>query len=380
MTNKQRFISFLYTKIAKPIFFKIDPEKIHNIFLDAGRIMGKCRVMKKITSLLFNYKNEKLEQEYFGIKFRNPVGLSAGFDYNADLTTLLGDVGFGFESMGTVTNKYYEGNKKPRLGRLPKSKSLLVNKGFKSLGIEEVLNNRVKFKDEDFQVGISIGATNSPETSEACTQIEDIINSFNFLVNHKHADKFAFYELNISCPNVVGSGTLAEPEPLKEILTKIREINFDKPLFVKFQLEIEWELAKELVQIMIDHKVDAVIISNLLKKKDNFDFVKEEIDNITNNNLKGNFSGKCTEDLSNDLISKVYSEFGDRVKIIGVGGIFSAEDAYEKIKRGASLVELITGMIYEGPQVIGSINAGLVEMLEKDGYSNISEAIGAYHE
>lgn len=376
MSIKSQTIGFLYRKIYKPILFTQDPERVHNAFTKVGNLLGKYKVTKKITRWMFNYENSKLTQTVAGIEFRNPVGLSGGFDYDGHMTEILGDTGFAFESMGTVTYNYYEGNKKPRLGRLPKSKSLLVNKGFKSEGLKNVLEHSPEFKDDDFKVGISIGATNSPETSDSDTQIADIIKSFKYLINHEKAEKFAFYELNISCPNVQGVGTLAEPGPLNEVLTKIRALNIKRPLFVKFQLEIEWELAKELVQIMIDHKVDAIIISNLLKKKKNFEFEKDEIGKIIEQELKGNFSGKCTEELSNDLISKVYKEFGDQIKIIGVGGIFNTEDAYEKIKLGATLVELITGMIFEGPQAIGEINEGLVKLLEADGYGNIGEAVG----
>ncbi len=129
---------------------------------------------------------------------------------------------------------------------------------------------------------------------------------------------------------------------------------------------------------MINHNVDAVIIANLLKNKNNYSFEIGEIDEIINNNLKGNFSGKATEKLSNQLIGNIYREFGNKIKIIGVGGIFSAEDAYEKIKHGASLVQLITGMIFEGPQLIGQINKDLVSLLEKDSYNSINDAVGIY--
>ena len=172
---------------------------------------------------------------------------------------------------------------------------------------------------------------------------------------------------------------LAEPEILNQLLEGIREVIGDRILFVKFQAEIEWKEARELVKIMIHHEVDAITVANLVKKRENPAFDKGEIEEINRQGWKGNFSGKPVEKFSNDLISNIYREFGDQIKIIGVGGIFSAEDAYEKIKRGASLVQLITGMIFKGPQLIGEINRGLVRLLKEDGYTHISEAVGEYH-
>ena len=130
---------------------------------------------------------------------------------------------------------------------------------------------------------------------------------------------------------------------------------------------------------MINHKVDAVIVANLLKKKSNYKFEESEINEIIDNNLKGNFSGKPTEKISNELIGKVYQEFGDQIKIIGVGGVFSAEDAYEKIIHGASLVQLITGMIFEGPQLIKKINKGILRFMKRDGFDSLDQAIGSYY-
>ncbi len=370
---------FLYQKILKPILFLNDPEKVHDAFTKIGVFLGKFRFTKWIMRKLHAYEHPMLEQELFGIHFCNPVGLSAGFDYNVQLTKIMGDVGFAFMSGGTVTFQPYEGNPRPRLARLPKSKSLLVNKGFKSAGLPAVLKNISFTQYYPAQVGISIGATNSPFVCDPDAQVKDILESFRYLMQHETRDQFAYFELNISCPNVAGSGVLADPEVLDFLLKRIREIIGDKTLFVKFQAEIDWEEARELVRIMIHHKVDAIIVANLLKKKSNYAFDKEEIQRVIEHEWKGNFSGKPVEKFSNDLISNIYREFGDAIKIIGVGGIFSAEDAYEKIKRGASLVQLITGMIFEGPQLIGDMNRKLVQLLKRDGYENIQEAVGVYH-
>lgn len=370
-------INILYKGILKPILFTLDPELVHNLFTYKGRFLGRSSFARKLISKVLRYDAPMLSQNIAGIEFNNPVGLAAGFDYDGNLTQILESVGFGFQSIGTVTFSPYKGNSKPRLARLPISKSLLVNKGFKSDGIEKVLNTNVRGWSDSFKVGISIGATNSKECSTPQAQIEDIIKSFTFLKGHRLLSRFSYIELNISCPNVLGSGSLATPVYLEDVLKKIRGLGIQKPLFVKFQLEIEWEDAKKLVEIMVKYKVDAIIISNLLKKRDGSSILKEELEMVKD--LKGNFSGKPTYDLSNELIEKVYREFGGRIKIVGLGGIFSAQEAYEKIKRGASVVQLITGMIYEGPQLIGEINEGLEKLLKDDGYASIEEAVGSLY-
>lgn len=366
-----------YSKILKPVLFLFDPEFVHNIFTGTGNLLGKNSFSKTLVRKIFRYDNEILEQEVAGIKFKNPIGLSAGFDYDAKLVSILEEIGFGFESTGTVTYSPYQGNPKPRLTRLPKSKSILVNKGFKSNGIVKVLKEIGNWNEQSFNVGISIGATNSSECSTPDAQIIDILKSLKYLKEQEILNKFAYIELNISCPNVLGSGSLAKPEQLTEVLTKMNKLGLNKPLFVKFQLEIEWEKAKELIQIMIDNGVKGIILCNLYKNRDTIQLDSKEKEKVAN--LKGNFSGKPTYDLSNELISNTYKEFGNKIAIIGVGGIFNAQDAYRKIELGASLVEMITGMIYEGPQVIGEINKGLVEILKSKGYKNISEAIGSTH-
>ncbi len=155
----------------------------------------------------------------------------------------------------------------------------------------------------------------------------------------------------------------------------MREVKSTKPIFIKMPLELEWEKFKELLQVAIKYKIDGVVIANLVKDRESNKYIKDEIPE----NIKGGISGLPTRDLCNEKISLTYKEFGDKFKIIGVGGIFNAEDAYEKIKLGASLVQLITGMIFEGPQLIGEINRGLVKLLRKDGFNNISEAVGTAH-
>lgn len=350
--------------------FLIDAERVHDFFITTGAFLGKYKFTRLIFSGIFDYRNSKLENKIFGLKFRSPVGLAAGFDYDGKITQILPKLGFGFASIGTVTNYASEGNPPPHYKRLIKSKSIWVNKGFKNSGIREVMEKKIALpKDGGFQIGLSIGATNSKDIASPKSQINDIVKSFSYIKNNKN---LAYLELNVSCPNVAGAGTLAKPGELRKVLSDIRKLGIKKPLFIKFPIEIEWKEAKKLIEIMIEYKVKGIIIGNLAKNRDNKFLDKTEIKNIG----KGNFSGVPTFELSNELIKRTYQEFGDKITIIGVGGIMNAEDAYKKIRLGASLVQLITGMIFEGPQLINQINYGINQLLEKDGFNYISEAIG----
>jgi len=383
----------------KKILFKQDAEKVHERFLKLGEKFGSSKVYKKILSALFNYKNKKLKQKILGIDFENPVGLAAGFDYEAQLTQVLPAVGFGFNTIGSITLDKYEGNNPPRLARLPKSKSILVNKGLKSTGARSVikflkrtLNYRIfsKFSKRTLQensimqsslkrkkftipLGISIAKTNCKKTASDKNGIKDYISSLKLWEKSRIGD---YYEINISCPNAFGGEPFTTPEKLSNLFKEIDKLKISKPIFLKMPVDFSTEKTKSLCEVAKEHNVQGLIFGNLTKNRSNKSFNREEIKKVKS--LKGNFSGIPTKDLSNKLIKFAYKNYKNRFIIVGCGGIFSAEDAYEKIKLGASLVQLITGMIYRGPSLIGEINQGLVQLLEKDHYKNIEEAIGKY--
>jgi dihydroorotate dehydrogenase subfamily 2 len=367
-------IGTIYKKIIKPILFHFPADDVHVFFLKTGNFLGKYSFSKSITEKIFSYKNDILKQNVSGISFANPVGLSAGFDYDADLIDILPSVGFGYHTIGTVTNLPYEGNTRPMLGRLPKSKSLLVNKGFKSMGMESVLK-KINKREKKVPLGISIGATNT-SYKDIDEMVEDILVSFNRVLSENYFD---YFELNISCPNLINSENLKDkfdqPIGLGILLNKLYYLKINKPLFIKMYLEKSVADTLLLAEVADKYSfVKGLIFSNLVKDRTNPAFDKDEIANAG----RGNFSGKPTFELSNNLIDAVYKKYKDRFIIIGCGGIFTGADAYEKIKRGATLVQMITGMVYEGPSVIGSINKELAELLKKDGYKNIKEAVGSW--
>lgn len=341
----------------------MDPENVHDFFTTSGRFLGSNSFTKAITKTFFSYSNPALEQTILGVKFSNPIGLAAGFDKNALLTSILPSVGFGFMEVGTITGERCEGNPKPRLWRLKKSKSLVIYYGLKNDG-SDAISNRLKNRKLEIPLITSIGKTNIENTVETEKGIRDYLKAYKQLINIGQ-----FSDINISCPNAFGGQPFSDPEKLDQLLTEIEKVATKKPLLLKMPPDLNDKQLDSILEVAKKHKVTGFICTNLTKIRTSKiidDFVPE----------KGSFSGKVVENLSNDLIGRIYKKTKGEYIIIGCGGVFSAEDAYKKIKLGASLVQLITGMIFEGPQVIGEINLGLVKLLQKDGYKNISQAIG----
>ena len=368
---KTKTIRQLYTKVLKPILFLCNPEPVHNTFTKIGAFFGQFNWARQLTHYLFYYENSALEQTVCGIHFKNPVGLSAGFDKDAELVNILPHVGFGFMSIGSVTAKPYAGNARPWLYRLPKSKSILVNFGLKNIGVTKIIA-KLKQSQKTFPWLISIAKTNCKENADIHAGINDYAESLKALEKNGVGD---IYELNISCPNAYGGESFTTPERLEMLLSKITTLGLTKPIMLKMPINLPWNEFKKLLDVSISFNIAGVIIGNLNKDRASAE-IKDEIPA----GLKGNLSGKPTWDLSNTLISETYKYCGRKLVIVGVGGIFSPKDTYEKIKRGATLVQLITGMIFEGPALIGDINCDLAELLEKDGFKSISEAVGSFYD
>lgn len=377
--QKERFslrlniIAFLYQNIMKPVLFLLDPEFIHNLMVARGELIGKTFV-KNYFDWKLNYQSYKLKQKIAGINFGSPIGLAAGFDYEARLTQILYSLGFGFQSIGTITNLLYEGNPKPRLGRLPKSLSLMVNKGFKNLGAEATAKKLVLSEVEGFKVplGISIGMSNNKSINNTSEAIKDIINTFKIF--EKDKVKNSYYELNISCPNLINTkADFYKPLNFSKLLQSIKRLKLKKPLFIKMPIDKTNQQFLVILKIISQFSfVKGVIIGNLFKDRKSLLLNKQEVSKFK----VGYFSGKPCETRSNELIKLTYKKYKNKLIIIGCGGVFSGQDAYKKIKLGASLVQLITGMIFQGPQLISQINLELEELLEKDGFKNITDAVG----
>lgn len=353
-----------YKYILKPFFFRRDPEKVHDRMVHTGVLLGKAKLTRLLTKALFSYSSPLLRQNILGIKFANPIGLAAGFDKDAILTDIMPAVGFGFEEVGSITGEPCSGNEGTRLWRLKKSQSLLVYYGLKNRGCE-IIYQELKNKQFAFPVGISVAKTNNQETIDKDAGIADYVKAYT-----RFKDIGAYTTINISCPNTFGGQPFTDPASLDELLKQIDPIPSSKPIFIKFSPDISLEQVDAILKVIDSHKVHGIICSNLTKNRNNHKILDSNFPEV------GGMSGKIVEDMANEHIKYVYKKTQGRYIIIGLGGVFNAEDAYKKIRLGASLVQLITGMIYQGPQLISDINYGLVKLLKKDGFTNISQAIG----
>lgn len=362
------FFRWGYRTLLKPIYFRMDPEMVHDRMLGVGEILGRFRVTRWLTGALFSYANPILEQTVLGIRFPNPIGLSGGFDKNARITDILPSVGFGFVEVGSITGEPCSGNPKKRLWRLPKLKALVVNYGLANQGAEAIAA-RLKGKAFRCPIGMNMAKTNSQTCAMDGAGIEDHLKSMRLL---EHIGDYDV--INVSCPNAFGGQPFQTPEKMDRLLSALDTVQTAKPRFIKLGADVSPDDVDAIVTVAERHHVQGFVISNLTKKVERFGIAEELAkQGITT----GGISGKPVRDLADNLIAAFYTRCGGRFVIIGCGGVFTAEDAYVKIRKGASLVQLITGMIYEGPQLIGEINRGLVALLKRDGYASIAEAVGA---
>lgn len=361
-----------YTKTVKPLLFKQKPDTVHERLLQAGANLQRLRVVRSLVHGVWAYENSaRLGQDVLGIHFRNPIGLSAGFDKNFELPPMIKSIGFGFMEGGSLTYEPCTGNPKPWFYRLPKTKSIVVYAGLANQGVTKIINRIKSYTPStftDFPLNISVAKTNSKATANEADAIADYIGSLSQI---KKAAVGSMVTLNISCPNTYGGEPFTTPGMLERLLQKVDDIHMPQPIFIKMPADLSWPSFDELLVVAAKHRVAGITISNLAKDRGQVKLMDPLPETV-----KGGLSGKPTWELSNNLIRQTYKKYHGRFVIIGVGGVFSAEDAYTKIKLGATLVELITGIIFEGPQLIGQINQGLVALLKQDGYQTIGEAIG----
>lgn len=340
----------MYKSFLKPIFFKFDPEFVHNFMTAVGEFLGKTTLGRGITSLLYGYKSPNTSKFVDGVYYSMPIMLSAGFDYNGQLTRILPEISFGGEEVGSVTARPCEGNPKPRLTRLPKSRSIIVNKGLRNEGVDAVivrLKRDIAKRKNRFVVGISIARTNDDLSVPIQAGIEDYCYSFRRLNEENIGD---YYTINISCPNSFGGEAFTSPELLAQLIDALKKIPCSKPVYFKMPINISWDAFDSLLKIIDKSGYQGVVIGNLNKDYESLEFREEAPEKYI-----GGLSGKPCTHLSTDLIAKTRQVWGKRFTIIGVGGVMSGETLMEKFDAGADLVQLITGMIYEGPGLIKKI-------------------------
>jgi len=341
----------MYKLIVRPFLFLFDPEKIHYVAFSLIRFLCKVPLGALVFRKIYQIEDKRLERKLFGITFKNPVGLAAGFDKNAVLYNELANFGFGFIEIGTVTPIGQEGNPKKRLFRLKDDAGIINRMGFNNDGLEIVIEQLKKNKGK-LIIGGNIGK-NTQTSSENYTKDYEVC----FKGLHPYVDYFV---LNVSCPNVGSHEKLNDKAYLLELIFAIQKLNneqpFQKPILLKIAPDLNNNQLDEIIELVAETKIDGVIASNTSTTRNNLkasDVLIQEIGN-------GGLSGQPIKKQSTRVIQYLSNNSNKSFPIIGVGGIHSAEDALEKIEAGADLIQIYTGFIYEGPGLIKQINKALL--------------------
>jgi dihydroorotate dehydrogenase len=339
-------------RIVRFFLFLFNPEFIHHITFKIIKIGGMIPGKMWSWRLIFRLKDTSLEREVFGLKFDNPVGLAAGFDKDAKLFDELASFGFGFIEIGTVTPLPQDGNPKPRLFRLKDDSGLINRMGFNNQGIEAVVA-RLRRKKSDIIIGGNIGKNKVTPNEEAAN---DYAICFEKLF--PYVDYFA---VNVSSPNTPGLRDLQEKAPLTALLNSLQELNnkkdIRKPILLKIAPDLTNEQLDDIIDIVADTKIDGVIATNTTIDRSGLKTDKNKVDAIGN----GGLSGKPVGLRSTEVIKYLADKSNRAFPIIGVGGIHSAEDALEKLDAGATLLQVYTGFIYEGPSLVKRINKAILK-------------------
>ena len=343
--------------ILKPALFKLDPETAHDFAI-------KSLKFNPLPKKMFEVEGEEiLKIKLLGKIFPNPIGMAAGFDKSAEVYNSLLSLGFGFVEVGTITPLRQFGNPKPRVFRLEDDEALINRLGFNNDGAA-IVKKRIENNIPNSLLGINIGPN-----KDTTNMIYDFLKCGEIFFPLGD-----YITINISSPNTEGLRDFHKGKILKELLFKINEIreksNFNKFFALKISPDLEVSYIGEIINLILEYKIDSVILTNTTdKNRDNlFDKKKKE---------KGGLSGKPLRDISTEFIKRFYKDLRGKIPIIGVGGIDSGQSAFEKIAAGASAVQLYTGMIYKGPTIVKEIKKGLVDILKEKGFKNIVEAVGS---
>ncbi|NGZ75695.1 quinone-dependent dihydroorotate dehydrogenase [Saccharibacillus alkalitolerans] len=361
----------LYERLAKPLFFRMDPEKAHHLVIDGMRRAADAPGgLKLLRSMYGVERDEALVSEVAGLSFPSPVGLAAGLDKNAEAVPGFSSVGFGFMEVGTVTPLSQPGNEQPRLFRLPPDLALVNRMGFNNSGAEAMAARLAGLKERPVPIGVNIGKNKVTPNEEAYLDYERCIR-----VLYPHAD---FFIVNISSPNTPDLRRLQHGDGLRTLLSAVKgELARQageadpKPVFVKIAPDLNDGELEETVDAIFSSGVSGLIATNTTLSREGLTH--------RNRGESGGLSGRPLTGRSTEIVRRVYAQTEGRLPIVGSGGIFTPEDAYAKIRAGASLVEIYTAMIYKGPEVNRQLHAGLKRLMQTDGFAHISQAVGADH-
>ena len=339
----------MYKKLLKPILFCIDPERVHEITFFFINLIFKIPLVSSLISKIYSLKNPILETEVFGIKFPNPIGLAAGFDKNAKLYNEFSNFGFGFIEIGTVTPLPQEGNPKKRLFRLVNDEAIINRMGFNNTGVEEVIK-RLKY-NKGVIVGGNIGKNKITDFNNS---IKDYLICFEKLYPYVH-----YFAVNVSSPNTEKLRDLQQKDLLKNLLEAIQKKNksysFPKPVLLKIGPDLSQDQLIDVIEVIAETSLDGIIATNTTLSRDNL----SSSENLVNQ--KGGLSGKPISKKSTNIIKFLHEKSNGSIPIIGVGGIMNPDDAIEKIKAGATLIQLYSGFVYSGPSIVKKINNAIID-------------------
>ena len=342
----------MYKSILKPLLFRKNPESAHYFTFAWIKRAFNLPLVNTLLKQHFGLEDKSLEREVFGITFKNPVGLAAGFDKDAKLIDEMSMLGFGFIEIGTLTPKGQKGNPQPRLFRLPQDQALINRMGFNNGGVAEAVE-RLKRRKSQVIIGGNIGKNKVTPNEQA---VDDYLYCLKAL--HPFVDYFV---VNVSSPNTPNLRDLQEKEPLKKLLTEVKKANDaevkPKPILLKIAPDLTEGQLDDIVEIILETKIDGVIATNTTIDRSQLRTDAKAVEAIG----AGGVSGKVLAQRSTEVIRYLAEKSGNAFPIVGVGGIFTAQDAIDKLEAGASLVQVYTGMIYEGPSMVKNIKKGLLE-------------------
>jgi len=345
------YIKIVYKSLIKPILFRKNPEAAHHFTFAMIHRLFNLPIVSVLVRKMYAFEDKMLEREVFGLKFKNPIGLAAGFDKDAKIIDEMSMLGFGFIEIGTLTPKPQEGNPTPRLFRLPQDGALINRMGFNNGGVDNVLS-RLRNRKTDVLIGGNIGKNKTTPNEEA---ENDYLYCLETL--HPYVDYFV---VNVSSPNTPNLRELQEKEPLKKLLLAVKMANDlksqPKPILLKIAPDLTDGQLDDIIDIISETKIDGVIATNTTIDRSKLKTNTEEVSQIG----AGGVSGTVLKDRSTEVIKHLSEKSNKSFPIIGVGGIFTAADAIEKLEAGASLVQVYTGMIYEGPGIVKEIKKGLL--------------------
>lgn len=342
----------MYKYLIRPILFRIYPETVHHLVVKAIKVSFWFPGVAFLVEKCCRVSHPKLKRTVFGLEFENPVGLAAGFDKDASFYNQFSRLGFSFIEIGTVTPKGQPGNPKPRSFRLPADKALINRMGFNNLGADEVVNN-LKNRKTKVIIGGNLGKNTLTPNSQA---VNDYIFTFNKLY-----DYVDYFVVNVSCPNISDLHELQDKEYLMDILQNIMNERSNreksKPVLLKISPDLNFAQIDEVIEIIGLTKIDGIVATNTTTGRYNLTAPDEKVKQLGN----GGMSGQPLKDRSTEIIRYIAGKTNGKIPIIGVGGIMTPQDAIDKIKAGATLVQIYTGFIYEGPMLIKRINKALLK-------------------